>query len=133
MSKEIAGFKFITEKGFCSELVTTATVVDVPVATEEIIEKKEVVQMKRTETIDVPDFMKARSSKLVAEQRKAANKVVYLYNKDDSQKEDEEKSVPEKMVDGLIKVGRNVLTKNPVFKYFFDDYREVKKDEEDRK
>jgi hypothetical protein len=120
MRKEIAGFKFITDNGFCSELpgvvmATPAPVVELKKETVVMIEKKE-------ERLEIPQFMKDYSARRRVEmaerakqEEKEARKVVYVDFKG-GEEEVEELSLPEKMVDGFV----NTLKNNPVTRFFFD-------------
>lgn len=124
MKKEIAGFKFITEKGFCSELPSFAMAT--PVAP--IVEPKKeavVVMAKKEDRIEIPEFMKEYSARRrvemaerIKQEEREARKVIYVDFKGGEEEEVEELSLPEKMVDGMINASKKAL--RPVAKFFFD-------------
>jgi hypothetical protein len=122
MRKEIAGFKFITNTGFHSELPRVAMANTAPV----IEEKKETIVMaeKKNETIEVPEFMKSYSARRrmevkarAEEEAKEANKVVYV----DFGKEEEEETDPVvDFVDKIESAVRKKVRNSRIVKFFFD-------------
>jgi hypothetical protein len=112
MKKEIAGFKFIVENGFASELPEMATTVSVPV----VEEKKAPVVMSKKEELDIPEFMKNYKEKRGINHTPKSNVVHVDFGK--QEEEDVVVDKVEQVLDGASKRIKKAM--RPVLNYFFD-------------
>lgn len=88
-----------------------------PVVSREPVEKNEVSMTKQVEVINVPSFMMSRKPE-------PKGQVIYVNFAKEQEEKDEEPRDAIEVIDAVVGVARKVITKNPVFKYFFGDVEE---------
>ena len=122
MQKSNTGFQFIIEKGFCNDdfgvsMPIVEEVVEMEVVEEEVIVEKKIEVF--TESIDVPDFVKAAIAKRKAEQ----NKVIYVNFSKEEEKEEKEVTAEDiaEAFEDVVNHVKEKIKRNPVFKYFFGE------------
>jgi hypothetical protein len=114
MAKEIAGFKFIVEKGFHSELPSVVKQSMELVEEVAVVEEVQTITLiEKQEEIDIPEFMKEWSRN----KPKQSNVIQVDFPQYNQEEEEEEVSLPEKIVDETIAYGKKLL--RPLKNYFF--------------